>query len=137
MTYGALCRGLLSGNLQEDAHFLGDDLRLTDPKFQPPCYAQYLAAVRRLDQFAKQHYGKRVIHLAVRWLLDRGTTAALWGARHPGQLQPINEVFGWSLDDATKAIIDRILQESITDPVGPEFMAPPPRSRVEVSRAAQ
>jgi aryl-alcohol dehydrogenase-like predicted oxidoreductase len=137
LTYGALCRGLLSGNLQEDAHFLGDDLRLTDPKFQPPRYAQYLAAVRRLDQFAEQNYGKRVIHLAVRWLLDQGATAALWGARHPGQLEPIKEVFGWSLDSAAKTEIDRILQASITDPVGPEFMAPPPRSRVEVSRAAQ
>ena len=108
----------------------GDDLRLTDPKFQPLRYAQYLAAVRRLDQFARQHYGKRVIHLAVRWLLDKGATAALWGARHPGQLQPIDEVFGWSLDAAAKAEIDRILRESITDPVGPEFMAPPPRPRV-------
>jgi aryl-alcohol dehydrogenase-like predicted oxidoreductase len=71
LTYGALCRGLLSGTLKEDAHFEGDDLRLTDPKFQPPRYAQYLAAVRRLDQFASERYGKRVIHLAVRWLLDQ------------------------------------------------------------------
>src|SRR6202022_1035949 len=91
LTYGALCRGLLSGKLQEDAHFEGDDLRLTDPKFRPPRYAQYLTAVRRLDQFARDRYGKRVIHLAVRWLLDQGATAALWGARHPGQLQPIDE----------------------------------------------
>ena len=116
---------------------MGDDLRLTDPKFQPPRYAQYLAAVRRLDQFAEQNYAKRVIHLAVRWLLDQGATAALWGARHPGQLEPIDEVFRWSLDAAAKTEIDRILQASITDPVGPEFMAPPPRSRVEVSRATQ
>src|SRR5438067_426392 len=34
LTYGALCRGLLSDKLQEDAHFTGDDLRLTDPKFR-------------------------------------------------------------------------------------------------------
>jgi len=127
LTYGALCRGLLSGKLQEDLHFGGDDLRLTDPKFQPPRFAQHLAAVRRLDQFARDHYGKRVIHLAVRWLLDQGATAALWGARHPEQLRPIDEVFGWSLDTAANAEIDRILHESITDPVGPEFMAPPPR----------
>ncbi len=125
LTYGALCRGLLSGKLQEDAHFGGDDLRLTDPKFQPPRYAQYLAAIRRLDQFALQRYGKRVIHLAVRWLLDRGATGALWGARHPGQLQPIDEVFGWSFDAAAKTEIDRMLRESITDRVGPEFMARP------------
>ena len=49
LTYGALCRGLLSGKLREDAQFNGDDLRLTDPKFQSPRYAQYLTAVRRLD----------------------------------------------------------------------------------------
>jgi len=137
LTYGALCRGLLSGKLQEDTHFGGDDLRLTDPKFQPPRFAQYLTAVRRLDQFARQRYGKRVIHLAVRWLLDQGATAALWGARHPGQLQPIDEVFGWSLDAAAKTEIDRILQESISAPVGPEFMAPPPRSKAVILEAAQ
>jgi aryl-alcohol dehydrogenase-like predicted oxidoreductase len=137
LTYGALCRGLLSGKLREDAHFEGDDLRLTDPKFQPPRYAQYLAAVWRLDQFAGDNYRKRVIHLAVRWILDQGATTALWGARHPGQLQPIDEVFGWSLDTAAKAEIDRILREAIADPVGPEFMAPPPRSRVETLAAAE
>jgi aryl-alcohol dehydrogenase-like predicted oxidoreductase len=137
LTYGALCRGLLSGKLQDDAHFDGDDLRLTDPKFQQPRFAQYLAAMRRLDQFARDRYGKRVIHLAVRWLLDQGVTTALWGARHPGQLQPIDEVFGWSLDPAAKAEIDRILRESITDPVGPEFMAPPSRRQVASLAAAQ
>jgi aryl-alcohol dehydrogenase-like predicted oxidoreductase len=137
LTYGALCRGLLSGKLQDDAHFDGDDLRLTDPKFEQPRFAQYLAAMRRLDQFARDHYGKRVIHLAVRWLLDQGATTALWGARHSGQLQPIGEVFGWSLDPAAKAEIDRILRESITDPVGPEFMAPPSRRQVAFLPAAQ
>jgi aryl-alcohol dehydrogenase-like predicted oxidoreductase len=137
LTYGALCRGLLSGKLQEDAQFQGDDLRLTDPKFQPPRYAQYLAAVRRLDQFARQRYGKRVIHLAARWVLDQGATSALWGARHPGQLLPIEEVFGWSLDPAGKAEIERILRESIANPVGPEFMAPPSRAEAEVLAAAQ
>ena len=34
------------------------------------------------------------------------------------------------VDNAVKFTpeIDRILRETITDPVGPEFMAPPPRS---------
>ena len=136
LSYGALCRGLLSGKMQEDAHFDGDDLRRTDPKFQPPRYSQYLAAVRRLDRLARQRYGKRVIHLAVRWLLDQGATAALWGARHPDQLQPIGEVFGWSLDASARTEIDRILQESITDPVGPDFMAPSPRSNAGILEAA-
>ncbi|WP_255773341.1 hypothetical protein [Halorhodospira sp. 9622] len=31
------------------------------------------------------------------------------------------------LDDAALREIDRILEESVTGPVGPEFMAPPSR----------
>ena len=126
--YGALCRGLLSGQMKADTKFEGDDLRRTDPKFRPPRFAQYLAAVERLDRFAQERYGKRVIHLAVRWMLDQGVTTALWGARHPDQLQPVADVIGWSLDAAAKAEINQILADAITDPVGPEFMAPPPRA---------
>jgi len=60
--YGALCRGLLSGRMQADTVFGGDDLRRTDPKFAQPRFAQYLAAVQKLDQLAQQRFGKRVIH---------------------------------------------------------------------------
>jgi aryl-alcohol dehydrogenase-like predicted oxidoreductase len=125
--YGALCRGLLSGRMRADTVFDGDDLRRTDPKFREPRFAQYLAAVGKLDRLA-QRFGKRIIQLAIRWMLDQGVTTALWGARHPEQLQPVDEVTGWSLDASAKAEIDRILRETITDPVGPEFMAPPARS---------
>ena len=125
--YGALCRGLLSGRIQPNTKFDGDDLRRTDPKFQQPRFAQYLAAVERLDRLARRRFGKRVIHLAIRWMLDQGITTALWGARRPDQLQPVDEVMGWSLDPPDKADIDRILRETITDSVGPEFMAPPAR----------
>ncbi|MEA2902882.1 MAG: hypothetical protein QOI12_269 [Alphaproteobacteria bacterium] len=125
--YGALCRGLLSGRMRQDTAFGGDDLRRTDPKFQQPRLAQYLAAVQRLDRFAQDRFGKRVIHLAIRWMLDQGITTALWGARHPAQLQPAEQVAGWSLDAAAMAEIDRILSELISVPVGPEFMAPPAR----------
>jgi aryl-alcohol dehydrogenase-like predicted oxidoreductase len=126
--YGALCRGLLSGRMRTDTKFSGDDLRRADPKFQEPRFGQYLAAVERLDEFARRRFGKRVIQLAVRWMLDQGVTTALWGARHPGQLGPIDEVSGWSLDAAARAEIDRIVAAAVTDPVGPEFMAPPARS---------
>src|SRR5450631_789846 len=126
--YGALCRGLLSGRMQADTVFSGDDLRRTDPKFTKPRFGQYLAAVQKLDRLAQQRFGKRVIHLAIRWMLDQGITTALWGARHPDQLRPVNEVTGWHLDASTLAEIDRILRETISDPVGPEFMAPPARS---------
>jgi aryl-alcohol dehydrogenase-like predicted oxidoreductase len=128
LTYGALCRGLLSGRMRPHTKFNGDDLRKIDPKFQPPRYAQYLQAVERLDRFAQEHYGKRVIDLAVRWTLDQpGVAVALWGARHPEQLAPIDSVTGWKLDVGALHTIDNIIRETVTDPVGSEFMAPPAR----------
>ncbi len=131
LCYGALCRGLLSGSMRPDSAFQGDDLRRNDPKFLPPRYAQYLAAVRRLDWFAQDHFGKRVIHLAVRWVLDQGAGVALWGARRPDQIGPVAEVMGWSLGQDARREIDRILRGLISEPVGPEFMAPPARPSVE------
>lgn len=126
--YGALCRGLLSGRMRADTRFTGDDLRRSDPKFQPPRYGQYLNAVAALDHLARERYGRNVLALAVRFILDQGPTIALWGARRPDQLSPIEDALGWRLDDETRAAIDRILAETVTDPVGPEFMAPPARA---------
>jgi aryl-alcohol dehydrogenase-like predicted oxidoreductase len=125
--YGSLCRGLLSGRMRPDTRFDGDDLRRTDPKFLPPRFAEYLSAVEQLDQLARERFDRRVIHLAARWVLDQGVSTALWGARKPDQLDPVNAVAGWRLNEAAKAEIDRILRATITDPVGPEFMAPPAR----------
>jgi aryl-alcohol dehydrogenase-like predicted oxidoreductase len=122
--YGALCRGLLSGRMRPDTTFEGDDLRRIDPKFQPPRFAQYLNAVGQLDQLAQRLFHRRVIQLAVRWMLDQGISAALWGGRHPDQLQAALGVNGWSLDTASRASIDRILTDTISAPIGPEFMAP-------------
>src|ERR1700680_4324529 len=68
--YGALCRGLLSGRMRPDTVFDGDDLRRTDPKFLEPRFAQYLAAVERLDRLAQQRFGQRGISFAVTWLAD-------------------------------------------------------------------
>ena len=129
--YGPLCRGLLTGTLRSDTKFTGDDLRQSDPKFQPPRFAQYLDAVQRLDDLARKRYGKNVMDLAVRWALDTpGITAALWGARHPSELEAVKSVLDWNLDADTRSVIDQILRQTIADPIGPEFMAPPVRNTV-------
>lgn len=126
--YGALCRGLLSGRMRPDTKFEGDDLRRIDPKFQPPRFAQYLDAVRQLDELAQRRFQRRVIHLAVRWMLDRGISVALWGGRHPDQVEAALGVAGWSLNAMDRELIEGIVNASVTDPVGPEFMAPLQRS---------
>src|SRR5256886_6470881 len=93
--YGALCRGLLSGRMRADTVFDGDDLRRTDPKFLEPRFAQYLTAVEKLDRLARR-FGKPVIHLPGRSMLDQGITQTLWGSRHPHPLQHVDAVYGSS-----------------------------------------
>ncbi|KDE21306.1 general stress protein [Acetobacter aceti 1023] len=127
LAYGPLCRGLLSGRMTADRKFEGDDLRKTDPKFQQPRFGQYLQAVEDLKAIANKH-GKSMLALAIRWVLDRGPTIALWGARKPEQIAGVDDAFGWKLDAEDMKAIDAILAKDIKDPVGPEFMAPPLRA---------
>jgi aryl-alcohol dehydrogenase-like predicted oxidoreductase len=126
LTYGALCRGLLTGMIDKNTKFTGDDLRKVDPKFQPPRFAQYLEAATLLERYARQRYDKSLLAFAVRWVLDqRGVSIALWGARRPHELDPIEEVMGWSLDAEALTYVDETIAHAVRDPVGSEFMAPP------------
>ena len=128
LTYGALCRGLLSGAIDTKTEFAGDDLRKVDPKFRPPRFEQYLAAVELLDRHARERFQVGVLELAVRWVLDQpGVSVALWGVRHPNELAPVESIMRFHLDDEARAYVDCVLAETVRDPVGPEFMAPPER----------
>lgn len=127
LSYGALCRGLLSGRITGETVFSGDDLRKADPKFKPDRLPAYVRAVAELEKLARERFGKSVLALAVRWVLDQGPTIALWGARRPDQLDPVADIGGWTIDAGTKAEIDAILTRAIPKPIGPEFMAPPTR----------
>jgi hypothetical protein len=50
------------------------------------------------------------------------------GAPRPDQLEPVANVTGWRLDASAMTAIDRILETSIAEPVGSEFMALPVRA---------
>lgn len=118
LCYGSLCRGLLTGKITTSTTFKGDDLRKDDPKFQPDRRGQYLAAAAKLEALAREKFGKSLLAFAVRWVLDRGNTIALWGARHPNQLKPIDDIMGWHIDDLTMGEVDGILQEDDHGPGG-------------------
>ncbi|MGC2160549.1 MAG: aldo/keto reductase [Silvibacterium sp.] len=125
LTYSSLCRSLLAGRLTLDTKFPEGDVRRVDPKFQPPRFAQYLQAVARLGDFARERYGKSVLEVAARWVLDQpGVSAALWGAKRPEQLNAVDGIFGWKLDNEAMAAMDAIVCESVVDPVGPEYLTP-------------
>ena len=123
--WSTLCRSLLAGRVTRGMTFDYKDIRRVDPKFQEPRFSQYITAVERLAAFARERYGKSVLELAARWVLDRpGVSVALWGAQRPEQLDAVSGVMGWNLDASAMAEIDRIVEESVTDPVGPEYLTP-------------
>jgi aryl-alcohol dehydrogenase-like predicted oxidoreductase len=129
LTWSSLCRSLLAGRAHRGMTFDSKDIRNYDPKFQEPRFSQYRTAVERLTAFARDHYGKSVLELAVRWVLDRpGISVALWGAKRPEQLDAVAGVMGWKLDPNAMAEIDKIVAESVTDPVGPEYLSPKVRT---------
>jgi aryl-alcohol dehydrogenase-like predicted oxidoreductase len=102
------------------------EISTLDPKFGPTTYRSYLRAAERLDALDRQRFGKRLLHLALRWLLDQpGVAVALWGARSPKQLEPLAQTLGWSLDDEARRAVDQILAEEIITPLGAGLMAPP------------
>lgn len=125
LTYSSLCRSLLGGRVHRGMKFEAGDIRSVDPKFQEPRFSQYMTAVERLATFARERFGKSIIELAARWVLERsGVSVALWGAKRPDQLDAVAGVMGWKLDAEAMTEIDRIVAESITDPVGPEYLTP-------------
>jgi aryl-alcohol dehydrogenase-like predicted oxidoreductase len=125
LTWSTLCRSLLGGRVHRGMSFDIGDIRRVDPKFREPRFSQYITAVERLATFAHERYSKSVLELAVRWVLDcPSVSVALWGAKRPDQLDAVSGVMGWKLDANAMAEIDRIVTESVTDPVGPEYLAP-------------
>jgi aryl-alcohol dehydrogenase-like predicted oxidoreductase len=130
LAYSPLCRGLLTGRMTKSTTFGADDVRSDDPKFQPPRFAQYVAAVDELSDYARERFGRSITALAVRWVLEQGNNIiALWGARKPEQLVGIDSAIGWRLDPASMLEMNAIVKRRVLDPVGPEFLAPPERKR--------
>jgi aryl-alcohol dehydrogenase-like predicted oxidoreductase len=125
LTYSSLCRSMLGGRVHRGMKFEDGDIRAVDPKFQEPRFGQYMTAVERLTEFARERFGKSIIELAARWVLDRrGVSVALWGAKRPDQLDAIAGVKGWRLDAVAMAEIDGIVAESVKDSIGPEYLTP-------------
>src|SRR2546429_1293886 len=68
---------------------------------------------------------KHVMDLAVRWVLDQpGITAALWGARHPAELEAVAGAVDRDPDADTRAAGGQNLRGAIAHPIGPHFIAP-------------
>lgn len=125
LSYGSLCRGLLSGKVTKGAVFREGDIRRVDPKFQPAFLGQYLDANRELAVFAKKR-ALTLPELALSWAAGHpAVTCALIGARTPAQAGQNFAGKTILLNAEERAEIDAILADVIKKPQSPAFMAPP------------
>jgi aryl-alcohol dehydrogenase-like predicted oxidoreductase len=125
LTYGALCRGLLSGRITKETEFPVGDIRRIDPKFKPDKRPQYLKAVERLKKIAEKK-NCTVGQLAIAWTFQQpGVTCALVGARNAKQAESNAGALSVELNQNDFDEVDRILKIEIKTPVGPDFFAPP------------
>lgn len=69
--YSPLGRGFLTSNAKPAADYAEDDIRRTDPRWQPGNFEKNLEAVRQLKELASSK-GVTVSQLALAWLLAQG-----------------------------------------------------------------
>lgn len=114
MAYSPLARGLLTGAMRSERE--PTDAARRAPMYHGEPYLRHLAAVERLDRLAQRRYGRHVIHLAIRWLLDQpGMSLVLWGARRSEQLDAVDDVWGFTLDEEDFHEIEAIRAELAAD----------------------
>ncbi|MFJ4435232.1 aldo/keto reductase [Streptomyces sp. NPDC088923] len=84
--YSPLGRGFLTSAVQPAAAYPADDMRATDPRWQPGNYEKNLDAVRQLTALAGEK-GITVTQLALAWLLAQGEDIVpIPGTRSPRRL---------------------------------------------------
>jgi aryl-alcohol dehydrogenase-like predicted oxidoreductase len=92
LAYSPMASGLLSGAMTAHrvASLPADDWRQRNPNYQEPLLARNLALVERLRTIGNRH-GLTPGAVAIAWVLrDPSVTAAIVGARRPGQLREIS-----------------------------------------------
>ena len=104
--YGALSRGLLSGNWSPDRQLAPGDFRAHAPRFAPGNVDANLALVDALGREAAD-IGATVAEVAIAWVASRGDDIVpVIGARTRGQLDGVLRAVGLSLDAPRLAAIE-------------------------------
>ncbi|HNS22500.1 MAG TPA: aldo/keto reductase [Sedimentisphaerales bacterium] len=111
VVYSPMQRGLLTGTFSRErlATLAPDDHRRRMPEFQDPQLGATLELVEGLKEIARRN-GKTVSQLAVAWVLRRGeVTAAIVGARRPGQIAETATASDWNLGKRDVEEVEKLL----------------------------
>ncbi len=109
--YSPMQKGLLTGKFTKQylSTLPKDDHRLRDRNFTGARFEKNLVIAEQLKAVADE-YGKTVAELAIAWTLGRSEiTAAIVGARKPGQIEQTAPAGNWQLDAGIIEEIESIL----------------------------
>jgi len=113
VAYSPMQRGLLTGKFSQErfAALSLDDHRRKNPDFLEPQFTATLQFVDELRPIAERN-GRTLAQLAVSWVLRRPeVTAAIVGARRPGQIVETYAASDWDLSKEDIEQIERLLAE--------------------------
>lgn len=113
IVYSPMAKGLLTGkfNRERVANLPKGDHRPKSPDFQEPRFSATLELVEKLRVIAGKN-GITPAQLAIAWVLQRSeVTAAIVGARRPGQIEETAKASDIELDEADVDQIERLLEE--------------------------
>ena len=115
IVYSPMQSGLLTGAWTKERHAAlpADDWRREKNKqFQEPLFSRNLRLVEVLRGIGVKH-GKSPGEVAIAWILRLpSVTAAIVGARKPGQLSQLIGAAAWQLSPAEVSEIERFLTEN-------------------------
>ena len=107
IVYSPMQSGLLTGamTVERAQNLPDDDWRKNNPQYQQPRLSRNLALADLLTEIGKPH-GRTPGEVAIAWTLRRPeVTAAIVGARHPGQIDGIIGAMDFRLSEAEIAQI--------------------------------
>jgi len=111
VVYSPMQRGLLTGRFDYErlAALAPDDHRRRVADFQEPQFSATMELVEGLRKIAQRN-GRTVAQLAVSWVLRRPeVTAAIVGARRPGQIVETAPASDWNLGKEETEEIEKLL----------------------------
>ncbi len=113
IVYSPMQRGLLTGKFSYErrSNLPEGDHRRKSPDFQEPQFTATLQLVDKLRPIAERN-GKTPAQLAISWVLRRSeVTAAIVGARRPGQIAETAKAGDWELAEEDIEQIEKLLKK--------------------------
>lgn len=109
LSYGTICKGLLSGKFDENSTFKEEDIRSRDKEFQGEKFKENLEKVEKLKILAKRK-DVSLTQLVIAWTIQqKGITSALVGTRTASQIEESAKAFSVTFSEDELAEIQEVL----------------------------